>query len=135
MRNPKRLVLGVGAGALALGLAAIIALSVYSGSAEGRASLLVRYFRALSADDAVSVAELTSPSFESDLVLGPLARGTYELYDFGEEAEGTLRFVLIAPVPDGEDRAVLAEMEFRRVGLTNRIESVRRIDEGKRLTE
>ncbi len=135
MRNPKHLVLGIGAGALALGFAAVIAISIYSGSNEGRSSLLVRYFRALSADDAVAVAELTSPDFQSDLVLGTLARGTYELYDFGEEDEGSLRFVLVAPAPDGEKHAVLAEMDFRRVGLSNRIESIRRIDEGKRLTE
>jgi hypothetical protein len=135
MRNPKYLVLGVGAGALALGLAAVIALSVYSGSTEGRASLLVKYFRALSADDAVALAELTSPDFQSELVLGTLARGTYELYDFGEEAEGSLRFMLVAPALDGKERAILGEMEFRQVGLSNRIESIRRIDEGKRLTE
>lgn len=135
MRDPKHLVLGVGAAALTLGLIAVIALSLYSGSNGGRASLLVQYFRALSTDDEVAVAELTSSSFQSDLVMGPLERGSYELYDFGEGAERTLRFVLVAPASNGEKRAVLAEMEFRRVGLTNRIESIRRIDEGKRLPE
>lgn len=135
MRNPKKLVLGVGAGAAVLGLAAIIALGIHSGSAEGRVSLLVKYFRALSSADEAALEELTSPDFQSDLALGSLARGTYELYDFGEEAEGSLRFVLVARAPDGEKRAVLGEMEFSRVGLYHRIDSIRRIDEGKRLTE
>jgi len=135
MRNLKRLGLGVGAGALALGLIMAIALSVYSGRSEGRASLLVKYFSALSANDADALAELTSPDFQSDLVLGTLARGTYELYDFGEEAEGSLRFVLVTPAINGGKRAILGEMEVRRVGLSNRIDSIRRIDEGKRLTE
>jgi len=135
MRNARRLVLGVGAGAVALGLVAVIALSVYSGSNAGKATLLVKYFRALSTDDEVAVGELTTSSFQSDLVLGTLALATYELYDFGEEADGTLHFVLVAPGPDGGKRAVLAAMEFSREGLSNRIESIRRIDEGKRLTE
>ncbi|OHD26059.1 MAG: hypothetical protein A2Y38_14335 [Spirochaetes bacterium GWB1_59_5] len=135
MRDPKYLALGVGVAALALGLVAIIALSLYSGGNGGRASLLVQYFRALSTDDEVAVAELTSSSFQSDLVLESLEQGTYELYDFGEEAEGTLKFLLVMPASSGEKRAVLAEMEFLRVGLTNRIESISRIDEGKRLTE
>ncbi len=135
MRNPRRILIVVGVTALAAGLATILALTAYSGSDGARASLLVKYFRALSSGDETATAELTSPSFQSDLGLGRLERGSYELYDFGGEGEGTMRFLLIAPDAGGEKRAVLADIEIQRHGLMNRIEAIRRLDEGKRLKE
>jgi len=135
MSNPRKVLIGVAIGVMALGMAAIIALALYSGSNSARASLLVQYFRALSTNDEAALLELTSPEFMSELGLGPLERGTYELYDFGAEIEGTVRFLLVATDAGGEKRAMLADMEFSRFGLNNRIDAIRRIDEGKKLKE
>lgn len=130
MRNPTRVLIGVGAGALALVITAIVALSVYSGSEDARISLVVKYFRALSSGDEVALDELTSSTFESDLGLGALERDSYELFDFGETAPGIVRFLIVLDEPDGTRRAVIADMTHKKHGLVQRVEGLRRIDEG-----
>ena len=135
MRNPKLVLTIVSISVLAMVLAGFVGLGIYAGSEQARASLLVRYFRALSSGDPDSAADLTSVTFESDLALDPLARGSYELYYFGEPAAGTLRFLVVLEGKDGKKRAVLGDMSYKRMGLVNRIEAMRRVGDGARLKE
>lgn len=135
MRNPKLVMTIVAAGALALVMAGLVGLGIYAGSEQAKASLLVRYFRALSSGDPDSAADLTSGSFESDLALDPLVRGSYELYKFGEPAKGILRFLVILEGKDGKKRAVLGDMSYKQTGLVNRIEAMRQVGVGTRLKE
>lgn len=134
-RNPKTIIIGVAIGLALIGLAAAVTLTLYAGSQNAKSSLLVKYFRALSSGDPAAVSELVSPDFESELGLTALERGSYELYDFGYQDEGTIRFLLVAPGVGGEKRAVLADMVFSKYGLGNRIDAIRRLDEGRRLKE
>ncbi len=135
MRNPKLVLTIVSISVLAMVVAGFVGLGIYAGSEQAKASLLVRYFRALSSGDPGSAADLTVGSFESDLALDPLARGSYELYNFGEPAAGTLRFLVILEGKDGKKRAVLGDMSYKRSGIINRIETMRRVGDGTRLKE
>ncbi len=130
MSNPRRILIGVGAGALALLVAGSIALSFYSESASAKNSLVIKYFRALSAGDEVALDELTSSSFESDLGLGSLERDSYELFDFGEPAPGVIRFLIVLDEPGGTRRAVIADMTHKKHGFAQRVEGIRRVEEG-----
>ncbi|PKL24698.1 MAG: hypothetical protein CVV47_09700 [Spirochaetae bacterium HGW-Spirochaetae-3] len=123
--------IGVGAGVLALVIAVIVALSVYSGSEEAKTSLVVKYFRALASGDEVALDELTSSAFQSDLGLGPLGRDSYELFEFGEPVPGTIRFLIVLDDPSGTRRAIMADMAYKKHGLVQRVESIRRIEGGK----
>jgi len=135
MRNPRLVMTIAIISVLAMVMAGFVGLAIYAGSGQAKASLLVRYFRALSSGDPDSAADLTSGSFESDLALEPLARGSYELYNFGEPAEGTLRFLVVLEGKDGKKRAVLADMSYKQTGIVNRIEAMRRVGDGTRLKE
>jgi hypothetical protein len=135
IRNPKALLIGAGVGLAVLSLIVLLSLSAYAGSDLARNALLTGYFRALASGDQAAIEEFTGPEFESDLGLAKLERGSYELYDFGEEAEGTARFMLVSTAADGEKRAVLGDMIYRRHGISIRIDALRRVDEGRRLKE
>jgi len=130
MRNPTRVLIGLGAGALALAVAAIVALSVYSGSEDAKISLVVKYFRALSSGDEIALDELTSSTFQSDLGVEALGRDSYELFDLGEPTPGTIRFLVISDGPDRARRATIADMSYKKRGLVQRVEGIRRIEEG-----
>ncbi|HOZ71951.1 MAG TPA: hypothetical protein PLW80_03810 [Spirochaetales bacterium] len=135
-----RLVIVLSAGAvLAVVVAVVVGVSLYSRSEAARESLVVRYFRALSSGDEALVKDLVAPEFSSDLGLGNLVRGSYELFDFGEREPGTLRFLIIVQGEAGgsgaERRAMLCELRYRRYGLTNRIGSIRLVESGVGLKE
>ena len=137
MRNPKLVLTLAVLGVMAIGVAAFVGFGLYAGSEEAKTSLLVRYFRAVSSGDPASVKELTGGSFESDLGIATLPRGSYELYDFGEANAGTVRFLLVlaGDGAEAQKRAILGDMTYKRQGVANRIVSIRRIDEGIRLKE
>lgn len=120
---------------IAMVLAGIVGLGIYAGSEQAKTALLIRYFRALASGDKESATQLTEGSFESDLALGTLSRGSYELYDFGEPEAGVLRFMVVLEGKDGKKRAVLGDMSYKRLGIVNRIVAMRRVGDGTRLRE
>lgn len=133
MRNPRLIVLAIVAGIAALGVAALLSFLAYAGSDRARSTLLSSYFKALASQDPAAVADLVGPDYASDLAIPKLERGAYELYEIGEHPEGTVRFILVAPGASGERKAVLGELDYARHGLVNRVESVRSIEEGRRI--
>ncbi len=135
MRNPRLVLIIAGISTLAIAVALIVALTLYAGSNDAKSSLLVKYFRSVSSGDPEAVAELTSPSFASDLEIPALERGMYELYDFGEQDQNTVRFLILVTGTDGKKRAMLADMTYVRRGIANLVESIVKVDEGIDLKE
>ncbi|MBU0928641.1 MAG: hypothetical protein KKA67_12885 [Spirochaetes bacterium] len=135
MRNPKLVSIAVAAGVVTLAAAIIVAFSMYAGSDRAKTNLVAGYFRAVASGDPSAVTELTGPDFKSDFGVRPIARGNYELYDLGEPSPGVKRFILVSPGADGEKRAYIGELAYRRRGLVNRIDSVRSVEEGARMKE
>jgi len=133
MRNPRLLIVAIAAGIVILGVAAALSILAYTGSDKARTSLLSAYFRALTNKDSGGLSELGGPTYTSELGIDYLERGSYELYEVGETSEGLVRFILVAPNQAGEKRAIVGELLYKRHGLANRVEEVRRLEEGRRV--
>jgi len=135
MRNPKAVVLVSGITIACVVLAGFLALNVYTGSKSARESLLTQYFRAYASGDSASIADLTSEDFANDLGIETLARGTYELYKLTSSTEGAMRFIMIMEGNGDARRAIVADMLYKRTGFSNRIESIKLVDQGSQLKE
>ncbi|GAB1455295.1 MAG: hypothetical protein RBT62_03010 [Spirochaetia bacterium] len=133
--NPKKLLFIAGAGALIVAGAVILVLGLYSGSQESKTTLIARYFRAVEAGDELALKDMTVPGFQSDIGIVPLKRGSYELYDFGQQSEDVYHFLIIAPGVDGKKQAQMGEINFKRRGFSRRLESLRLISSGIRIKE
>ncbi|HAP43052.1 MAG: hypothetical protein A2087_09240 [Spirochaetes bacterium GWD1_61_31] len=124
-RNVIALVAGIAVMVLVAGV--IVGFLVYAESRNSKIDLLSRYFKALAMEDSKIIAELTSLDFTSNLPLVNLERGNYQIFDFGTEGaqDGMVQhFLLVAPLPAGQDQAYLATMHFKRRGLLNEIQSI-----------
>jgi len=141
MAKPRLVIILSAAAVLAVAAVVVVGVALYSRSDGAKESLVVRYFRAVASGDEELVKGIVAPEFSSELGIGSLARGSYELFDFGEKEPGALRFLIVVPgEPDGsgaetERRALLGELRYRRYGLTNRIGSIRLIESGVGLKE
>jgi len=135
MRNPKTVVLVSGIVLVLMITAGFLALNVYTGSKSARESLLTQYFRAYASGDSASLAELTGEAFTTDLGIESLDSGRYELYELATTTDGAMRFILIIDGVGVAKRAIIADMHYVRVGFSNRIESMKLVDQGKQLRE
>ena len=133
--NPKKLLLIAGIGAVIVTLGAIVFISLYSGSDNAKSTLMARYFRAVESGEELALKDMTLPGFQSDIDVGSLKKGSYELYDFGQQTEDVSHFLLIAPGADGRKRAQMGAVSFKRRGFSQRIESLRLISSGVRIKE
>jgi hypothetical protein len=112
-----------------------MALNVYTDSKNAKESLLTQYFRAYASGDSASLADLTSEAFTNDLGIETLARGTYELYELTSSTAGAMRFIMIMEGNGDARRAIVADMLYKRSGFSNRIESIKLVDQGSQLKE
>lgn len=135
MRNPKTVVLVSAIVIVVLALAGFLALNIYAGSPSARESLLADYFRALASGDSAAIADLTSAEFTTDIGIQTLARGSYELYELATPADGTMRFILIFDGKLDRKKAIVADMRYKRTGFSNRIESMKLVDQGAQIKE
>lgn len=114
----------------------ILGFLLYSESSNAKIDLLSKYFRAFAMADDKTLQEITSQGFTSDLPFSSLARGSYELYDFGTnntKDNMEQRFLLIVSGNDGRKMAYFARMNFTRRALLNEIQSISLVETGKEL--
>lgn len=135
MRNPKTIALVAAIAIVALAAAGFLAFNVYAGSKSARESLLASYFRAYASGDTAAIADLTASSFTTDLGLAKLTRGSYELYEMAATTDGALRFILVFDGTSDAKRAIVADMHYKRTGFSNRIESMKLVDQGNQIKE
>jgi hypothetical protein len=135
MRIQKRTIAIAATCSLVIALVVIVAVGVHVGSQWAKTYLIVQYYRALSADDQEALEEMTAKGFTDQLGIVDLKRRSYSLYDLGESIDGVLRYIIVLDGANGNKRAILAEMTYSKRGSPRKIESIRLVDQGKRLKE
>ncbi len=135
MKNKKALIIvGIAGAVIVLAALAFVALGI--GNARGnKDSLLSEYFRALSAQNAQRVEELTTDAFVSDLPLDGLSPRSYRLYVMEGGSETAKRFAIVIARPDGSELLLLADASFVTKGLVSYIDSIRLAQRGNRIRE
>jgi len=135
MKNKKALIIVVIAGAVIV-LAALAFVALGIGNARGnKDSLLAEYFRALSAQNAQRVEELTTDAFVSDLPLDGLSPRSYRLYVMEGGSETVRRFAIVIARQDGSELLLLADASFVTKGFVSYIDAISLSRRGNRIRE
>ncbi len=129
------LIVGIVGAFIVLAALGFVALAV--GNSRGaKSNLLTQYFRALSAQNAELIDELTTGSFNSDLPIDGLTPKAYRLYSFSEASDDELqRFALVITKADGAELIYLADIAYETKGFKTSINSIRLVQKGSRLKE
>lgn len=135
MKNKKALII-VGIAGAVIVLFALVFVALGIGDARGKKdSLLTEYFRALSAQNAQRVEELTTDAFVSDLPIDGLSPRSYRLYAMEGGKESVKRFAIVIARQDGSELLLLADASFVTKGFLSYIDSIRLVQRGNRIRE
>jgi hypothetical protein len=129
------LIVGIVGAFIVLAALGFVALTV--GNARStRSNILTQYFRALSAQNAELIDDLTTANFTSDLPIDGLSPKAYRLYSFSEFSDKELqRFALVVTKADGAELIYLADIAYETKGLKTYISAIRLVQKGTRLKE
>ena len=129
------LIVGIVGAFIVLAALGFVALTV--GNARStRSNILTQYFRALSAQNAELIDDLTTANFASDLPIDGLSPKAYRLYSFSEFSDDKLqRFALVVTKADGAELIYLADIAYETKGLKTSISAIRLVQKGTRLKE
>lgn len=133
MRNPKLILIVAATSILIIIILGYFAMLAYSGSNKARSKLMSDYFKALASGDYVAASNLCIPTFVDELGLSSLKPTAYELFEMQEKTANSSRFFLVSSDSGREKLAIYGEIKFKRQGLVNRIEAIKKLDEGRRL--
>ncbi len=125
--------------AAAVAAAVLAGTSLYKSAPASYGRVLSQYLKAWASGDPEAGESLVSPDFVNELAELKLSPGSFRAYDFGFQGaaageSATLRFALV--LSGGEkDAAYLADAVFRKKGLRVKLTAVRKVSEGKPLSE